>query len=102
MRLTIIGAGAIGGTIGAHLIRSGNDVLLCDSDVAHVDAINRDGLTIEGPVESFTVPAKAVIPERRIKIKVEEKASEWKSVQTSFGSNARSPAVLVKRRRRFA
>jgi len=64
MRLTIIGAGAIGGTIGAHLIRSGNDVLLCDADVAHVDAINRDGLTIEGPVERFTVPAKAVTPEQ--------------------------------------
>ncbi len=64
MRLTIIGAGAIGGTIGAHLIRSGNDVLLCDTDVAHVDAINRNGLTIEGPVENFTVPAKAITPEQ--------------------------------------
>ena len=64
MRLTIIGAGAIGGTIGAHLIRSGNDVILCDSDVAHVDAINRDGLTIEGPVENFTVPAKAITPDQ--------------------------------------
>lgn len=30
MRLTI-GAGAIGGTIGAHLIRDGHDVLLCDA-----------------------------------------------------------------------
>ena len=30
MHLTIIGAGAIGGTIGAHLIRAGHDVLLCD------------------------------------------------------------------------
>jgi len=63
VRLTIIGAGAIGGTIGAHLIRDGHEVLLCDADVAHVDAINRDGLTIEGPVESFTVPAQAVTPD---------------------------------------
>ena len=63
MQLTIIGAGAIGGTIGAHLIRSGHDVLLCDADPAHVEVINRDGLTIEGPVENFTVPARAVTPE---------------------------------------
>src|ERR1700716_198165 len=62
MRLTIIGAGAIGGTIGAHLIRAGHDVLLCDSDPAHVEVINRDGLTIEGPVENFTVAARAVVP----------------------------------------
>jgi 2-dehydropantoate 2-reductase len=63
MRLTIIGAGAIGGTIGAHLIRSGHEVLLCDADPAHVAAINAGGLTIEGPVENFTVPARAVTPE---------------------------------------
>jgi 2-dehydropantoate 2-reductase len=63
MQLTIIGAGAIGGTIGAHLIRDGHEVLLCDADQAHVDAINRSGLVIEGPVENFTVPARAVTPD---------------------------------------
>ncbi len=64
MRLTIIGAGAIGGTIGAHLIRAGHEVVLCDSDQAHVDAINRDGLTIEGPVANFTVRARAITPDQ--------------------------------------
>ncbi len=63
MELTIIGAGAIGGTIGAHLLRDGHDVLLCDADPVHVEAINRHGLVIEGPVESFTVPAMAVTPD---------------------------------------
>ena len=63
MQLTIIGAGAIGGTIGAHLIRAGHDILLCDTDPAHVEAINRRGLSICGPVENFTVPAKAVLPD---------------------------------------
>jgi 2-dehydropantoate 2-reductase len=63
LQLTIIGAGAIGGTIGAHLIRDGHDVLLCDADQAHVDAINRSGLSIEGPVENFTVAARAVTPD---------------------------------------
>jgi 2-dehydropantoate 2-reductase len=59
----MIGAGAIGGTIGAHLIRDGHDVLLCDADPAHVEAINRRGLSICGPVENFTVQARAVLPD---------------------------------------
>jgi 2-dehydropantoate 2-reductase len=63
MQLTIIGAGAIGGAIGAHLLRDGHDVLFCDADPAHVEAINSGGLTIEGPVENFTVAARAVSPE---------------------------------------
>lgn len=63
MELTIIGAGAIGGSIGAQMIRAGHEVLLCDADEAHVEAINREGLRIEGPVEAFTVTARAVTPE---------------------------------------
>lgn len=62
MQLTIIGAGAIGGTIGAHMIRAGHDILFCDVDEDHVKAINELGITIEGPVENFTVKAKAVTP----------------------------------------
>jgi 2-dehydropantoate 2-reductase len=63
MQLTIIGAGAIGGTIGAHMIRAGHQVLFCDADPDHVDAINNLGLTIEGPVANFTVAARAVLPQ---------------------------------------
>jgi 2-dehydropantoate 2-reductase len=62
MQLTIIGAGAIGGTIGAHMIRAGHDVTFCDLDEAHVNAINEHGITIEGPVENFTVKAVAILP----------------------------------------
>jgi 2-dehydropantoate 2-reductase len=62
VQLTIIGAGAIGGTIGAHMIRNGHDILLCDADPAHVEAINQRGLEICGPVENFTVRARAVLP----------------------------------------
>ena len=62
MQLTIIGAGAIGGTIGAHMIRAGHDVLFCDLDADHVRAINENGISIEGPVENFTVKAKAILP----------------------------------------
>ncbi|GAB3577610.1 2-dehydropantoate 2-reductase [Leifsonia lichenia] len=60
----IIGAGAIGGTIGALMTLDGHDVTLCDADAAHVDAINRDGLRIEGPVNEFTVRIPAILPDQ--------------------------------------
>ena len=62
MRFTVIGSGAVGGTFGAHLSRSGHDVLLCDSDAEHVAAINAHGLSVEGPVEAFTADLRAVLP----------------------------------------
>jgi 2-dehydropantoate 2-reductase len=61
--LVIIGGGAIGGTLGAHLARAGHDVLLCDADAAHVAAIREHGLRIEGPVNEFTVEIPAVTPD---------------------------------------
>ena len=63
MEYVVVGAGAIGGTVGARLARDGHDVLFCDADRDHVEAINRNGLTIEGPVEQFTVRAPAVLPQ---------------------------------------
>ncbi|PRY16841.1 ketopantoate reductase family protein [Kineococcus rhizosphaerae] len=63
MTLFVIGAGAIGGTLGAHAFRAGHDVTLVDADTAHVAAIQRDGLRIEGPVEQFTVRVPAILPE---------------------------------------
>src|SRR5207244_5028489 len=63
MDYVVVGAGAIGGTVGARLSRDGHDVLLCDADREHVEAINASGLAIEGPVEEFTARAPAVLPE---------------------------------------
>ena len=63
MRITIVGAGAIGGTVGAFLAKQGEDVLLVDVVKEHVDAINTRGLTITGRVE-FTVAARAVTPDQ--------------------------------------
>jgi 2-dehydropantoate 2-reductase len=62
VKLTIIGAGAIGGTIGAHMFRAGHDITLCDADEEYVAAIQRDGLHIEGPVNEFTVRIPAIMP----------------------------------------
>jgi len=60
--IVIWGAGAMGGSIGASLIRAGRDVLFVDTDEAHAAAIQQDGLRIVGPVDEFTVPAKCVHP----------------------------------------
>ncbi|SFZ85452.1 2-dehydropantoate 2-reductase [Devosia enhydra] len=60
--ILIWGAGAVGGTLGAFMARAGEDVLLVDVVPEHVEAINAHGLTIEGPVESFTQPMRAVGP----------------------------------------
>ena len=59
---TIVGAGAIGGTIGAYLARVGQAVRLVDQDEAHVEAMRENGLTIRGFAETFTVPVDACTP----------------------------------------
>jgi 2-dehydropantoate 2-reductase len=63
MRYTVFGAGAIGGTVGAHLVRGGESVLFVDQDVDHVRAMQSRGLTIRGFAETFTVPVEATTPD---------------------------------------
>ena len=63
MRWLIWGAGAIGGTMGAHLARAGHDVTFVDADSAHVAAVARDGLRITGPIAEFTARAPAFTPD---------------------------------------
>lgn len=60
----VVGAGAIGGTVGGWLARGGEQVLLCDTDEEHLAAVARDGLRIDGPVEQFRVRVGAVPPDR--------------------------------------
>jgi 2-dehydropantoate 2-reductase len=64
MEITIVGAGAIGGVIGAHLAVKGENVVLCDIAENHVNKINESGLVIEGPDETFTATCKAYTPEQ--------------------------------------
>jgi len=62
MKVTVYGAGAIGGTTGAALARAGHDVLLVDSYLPHVEAINAQGLTIERDGQTTTTRVRAVVP----------------------------------------
>lgn len=66
MKLLIWGAGAMGGTIGAYLVRAGHDVTFVDRAADHVAAINTSGLRISGPVDTFTVQAPALMPDEVI------------------------------------
>lgn len=63
MRYTVFGAGAIGGTVGAHMVRGGESVLFVDKDEEHVRAMQTRGLTIRGFAETFTVAVEATTPD---------------------------------------
>ena len=63
MTVVIYGAGAIGGTIGAHLAQHSTPSLLVDREREHVDAMNRCGLTIQNGAETFSAPVRAVTVE---------------------------------------
>ena len=62
MRFTIVGAGAIGGITGAHLIRSGHEVTFVDTAKDHVLAIRERGLRIEGLADFTALPKAALFP----------------------------------------
>ena len=61
MRIAVLGGGgAMGGLFGGRLADAGHDVVLIDMSAPAVEAISRDGLTIEekdGTVRRVRVPA---------------------------------------------
>lgn len=61
--ILIWGAGAIGGTFGAYWARAGEDVLMVDIVPEHVQACRTGGLSISGPVETFTQVVPSVTPD---------------------------------------
>lgn len=59
MRIAIIGAGAIGSVVGGLLAKAGEDVTVIGRR-PHVDAVNRNGLRIDGVVGTMQVRVGAV------------------------------------------
>src|SRR5258705_5929866 len=59
MRYIVIGAGAIGGTIGGRLAASGHEVVLVARG-AHLDALRAKGLTLATPDGTSTLDIPAV------------------------------------------
>lgn len=58
MRYIIYGAGGIGCTVGGHLFRQGNEVVLV-GNAAHMDAVKAGGLKLVTGDESFTLNIRA-------------------------------------------
>jgi 2-dehydropantoate 2-reductase len=62
-RILVWGAGAIGGTVAAYLRRAGLDITAVDANAAHVKAVRERGLSITGPIETFTQALPAFTPD---------------------------------------
>ncbi|MFJ9329211.1 2-dehydropantoate 2-reductase [Streptomyces sp. NPDC101230] len=60
---TVVGAGAIGGTLAHRLAAAGHRVTVIDTDAAHVAAIRADGLTILRGEERESVRLDATTPD---------------------------------------
>jgi 2-dehydropantoate 2-reductase len=53
-RIAIVGAGAVGGYLGGHLARTGNDVTLIDPWPEHIETIRKNGLKLSGMTDEET------------------------------------------------
>ncbi|GGO25337.1 ketopantoate reductase family protein [Deinococcus humi] len=62
MKITILGAGAIGGLAGAYMTGAGHDVTLVDRWAEHIDAMKANGLTVDGVRGDLHFDVKALHP----------------------------------------
>jgi 2-dehydropantoate 2-reductase len=60
LRICIIGAGAIGGMLGARLALAGENVTFIEKNAAHAHAIRTNGLRVESDAESIVAPGITV------------------------------------------
>lgn len=56
MDFVIVGAGAIGAIVGAHLIQAGHGVRFVEANAAHVAAIRANGLRLSGAIDTVVYP----------------------------------------------
>jgi 2-dehydropantoate 2-reductase len=59
-RIAVIGTGANGASIGADFIRAGYDVTFIEQWPDHVEAMRRNGLTVNLPKETVVTPVNAI------------------------------------------
>ena len=57
-RIAVVGSGAVGGYLGGHLARTGQDVTLIDPWPEHVEAIRARGLQLSGMTDEETCTVK--------------------------------------------
>ena len=58
--LAVLGAGALGSSIGADLTKAGHDIIIIDQWPQHVDAMKRNGLHVSMPDMELQAPVKAI------------------------------------------
>jgi len=84
----IVGAGAIGGTLGHHLARAGHPVTVVDADPEHVRRIDADGLVlVRGAERSTARVARALTPDP------DEQALRVERVLLAVKAQATGPAL---------
>ena len=73
MKIAIVGAGAMGALYGVVLQDKGHDVYLIDTDQAHVDAMNKNGVVFNHVIdhEVKTYPVKAFSDSKDIQEKID-------------------------------
>jgi 2-dehydropantoate 2-reductase len=61
-RIAFVGVGALGGYVGGHLTRAGNDVTLIDPWPEHVETMRKNGIQLSGttPAEEHSVPVNVM------------------------------------------
>jgi 2-dehydropantoate 2-reductase len=59
-RMVFVGAGAVGGYVGGHIARAGEDVTLIDPWPEHIEYIKHHGIQLSGTQGEYTVPLKAL------------------------------------------
>lgn len=78
---TIVGAGAIGSIVGAHLLEAGYHVTFVETNEAHIEAVRAKGLTISGALEfivhpTILMPSEVQGPLQRVLLAVKSRHTE--------------------------
>jgi len=99
MRSILIGAGQVGGIIGGRLVRAGYDLILCDADSEHVQAIRATGLRVDLPDDSFIVKPQILFPSevsgKFDLVMIAVRSEGTKDVLDSLASHLTDDAVVV-------
>lgn len=91
MKITVIGAGAIGGVIGAYLARGGCDVMLLDVVAEHVRIMQEKGLKIITPESETVIPVQADTVEHFLATSKEKLECVLLCVKAQFTTSALEP-----------
>ncbi len=59
-KIAVLGAGAIGSSVGADLIKAGYDVVLIDQWPAHVETMKANGLRVVMPDAEIRTAARTI------------------------------------------